>query len=289
MALARQDRADARRSPRRSRAGAARSTTRTPTPSTSTRDGDFLMSARNTWAIYKIDRETGAILLAAGRQAEHFKLGRGPLRVAARRPPAHRRGDHAVRQLGVPADPQVLAGARAAARRAGEDGVDRRARVHPRRLLAATQGNQQSLPNGGALVGWGSQRYLTEFDPGGDVVFNARLSLGFESYRAYRLPWVGLPRTSPPSPRRRARRRHGRLRELERRHRGRALGDPRRPARPRPADGRLRAATGFETRSGCRRCRASSPHARRTPPGACSPPRVRRGCAKGARAAARLA
>ena len=29
------------------------------------------------------------------------------------------------------------------------------------------------------------------------MVFNAALSLGFESYRTYRMPWVGLPRTRP--------------------------------------------------------------------------------------------
>ena len=29
------------------------------------------------------------------------------------------------------------------------------------------------------------------------MVFNASLSLGFESYRAYRLPWVGRPLTRP--------------------------------------------------------------------------------------------
>jgi hypothetical protein len=69
--------------------------------------------------------------------------------------------------------------------------------THPRKLLTATQGNQQSLPGGGAMVGWGSQRYLSEFGPAGNVVFDASLSLGFESYRAYRLPWVGLPRTRP--------------------------------------------------------------------------------------------
>ena len=82
-------------------------------------DGNFLMSARNTWAVYKIDRETGRIIWRLGGKRSTYKLpARGPLRVAARRAPPQRRGDHAVRQRGVPADPQVLAGARAAARRA---------------------------------------------------------------------------------------------------------------------------------------------------------------------------
>ena len=47
------------------------------------------------------------------------------------------------------------------------------------------------------MIGWGSQRNLTEFDAAGNLVFSAALSLGFESYRIYRLPWVGLPRTRP--------------------------------------------------------------------------------------------
>jgi Arylsulfotransferase (ASST) len=71
------------------------------------------------------------------------------------------------------------------------------ARTHPRGLLAATQGNQQALPNGDALVGWGSQRYFTEFAPDGRVLWNARLSVGYETYRAYRMPWVGRPFTTP--------------------------------------------------------------------------------------------
>ena len=47
------------------------------------------------------------------------------------------------------------------------------------------------------MVGWGSQRQLTEYDSAGKELFNAALSLGYESYRTYRLPWVGLPRSRP--------------------------------------------------------------------------------------------
>ena len=93
-----------RRSRGRARAGARRSTTPTPTRSTLDTDGDFLMSARNTWAIYKIDRETGSIRWRLGGKRSTFKLPRGgALRVAARRAAAQRRRDHDVRQRGVPA------------------------------------------------------------------------------------------------------------------------------------------------------------------------------------------
>ena len=161
-------------------------------------DGDFLLSARNTWTIYKIDRETGSIRWRLGGKKSTFKLP-----AAARfawQHDARRRSDGAITMFDNEAFPPIRKFSRALALR-----LDHRAKTasvagaltHPRKLLTATQGNQQTLPTGGALVGWGSQRYVTEFAPTGNVVFNAFLSLGFESYRAYRLPWVGRPVTRP--------------------------------------------------------------------------------------------
>jgi hypothetical protein len=161
-------------------------------------DGDFLMSARNTWTAYKIDRETGKILWRLGGKKSSFKLPR-----AARfawQHDVHRRADGAITVFDNSAFPPVRKFSRALAIRL--DQSKRTASLisatrHPRRLLTATQGNQQTLPNGDFLVGWGSQRQLTEYDSAGKVLFNAALSLGYESYRTYRLPWVGLPQSRP--------------------------------------------------------------------------------------------
>jgi Arylsulfotransferase (ASST) len=161
-------------------------------------DGDFLMSGRNTWTVYKIDRETGRIQWRLGGKRSTFRLPR-----AARfawQHDAHRRADGAITLFDNSAFPPVRKFSRALVIR-----LDHRRRTaslisaarHPKRLLAATQGNRQNLPNGNFLVGWGSQRQLTEYDAAGDVLYNAFLSLGYESYRAYRIPWVGLPRSRP--------------------------------------------------------------------------------------------
>ena len=65
-------------------------------------DGDLLISARNTWTVYKIDRATGMINWRLGGKRSDFKLGAGrALRVAARRPLRSRRHADAVRQLRV--------------------------------------------------------------------------------------------------------------------------------------------------------------------------------------------
>jgi hypothetical protein len=169
--------------------------TNSVTPDT---DGDLLMSARNTWAIYKIDRETGRIQWRLGGKRSTFRLPR-PAQFAWQHD-AHRRADGAITLFDNSAFPPVRKFSRALAIR-----LDERRRTatllqavrHPRRLLAATQGNRENLANGNFLVGWGSQRQLTEYDARGNVLFNAFLSLGYESYRAYRMPWVGLPRTRP--------------------------------------------------------------------------------------------
>jgi hypothetical protein len=161
-------------------------------------DGDFLMSARNTWAIYKIDRETGKIRWRLGGKKSSYKLSRDAR--FAWQHDAQRRSDGAITLFDNSAFPPIRKFSRALALRL--DGRSKSAtvlsaRVHPRRLLAATQGNHQPLPNGNAMVGWGSQRYFSEFDPAGNVVFNAHVTLGFESYRVYRMPWVGRPTTRP--------------------------------------------------------------------------------------------
>ena len=85
----------------------------------------------------------------------------------------------------------------------GVDHVHRRVHlvrkfVHrPERLLARFMGNGQLLGDGGIVVGWGSEPYLTEFAPDGSIRFDAKLPHGGENYRAFRFPWVGRPSTPP--------------------------------------------------------------------------------------------
>ena len=68
---------------------------------------------------------------------------------------------------------------------------------HPLGLLSASQGNVETLPNGNLFVGWGSQRWFTEFTPDGKVVFDGRIARGNDNYRAFRYPWVGTPAAPP--------------------------------------------------------------------------------------------
>jgi hypothetical protein len=59
----------------------------------------------------------------------------------------------------------------------------------PEGLSAASQGNAQTTQDGERFVGWGSLPYFSEFDPTGQLIFNAAFPTGVNSYRAYLLPW----------------------------------------------------------------------------------------------------
>ena len=63
----------------------------------------------------------------------------------------------------------------------------------PEGLSAASQGNAQTTAEGNLFVGWGILPYISEFDPQGNLIFNAELPAGVNTYRAYLLPW------NPPS------------------------------------------------------------------------------------------
>jgi hypothetical protein len=162
-------------------------------------DGNFLVSARNTHAVYKIDRTSGRILWRLGGKRSDFALGAG-VRFAWQHD-ARRRPDGTITLFDNEAAPQSGPQSRGLVLR-----VDERRRrvtlvrsiVHHPPLLAATQGNMQLLPNGDWFVGWGARPYFTEYDATGrHVLFDARFGYGDDSYRAYRFPWHGHPGGRP--------------------------------------------------------------------------------------------
>ncbi len=65
--------------------------------------------------------------------------------------------------------------------------------------FSAAMGDNQRLPNGNSVIGWGTANppTLTEVKPDGSKAFEMALGNGEVSYRAFRFPWVGHP-IDPP-------------------------------------------------------------------------------------------
>lgn len=161
-------------------------------------DGNILMSARNTWAVYKINRATGRIMWRLGGKRSTFKLGRGVK--FAWQHDARRRADGALTVFDNASSPPVRKYSRVLAIHLDERRKTAKllwAGHHPRKMLAATQGSMQPLPGGGSFASWGSQRAFNDFDSSGRVSWSAYLPPGFESYRGFRYGWVGRPVSKP--------------------------------------------------------------------------------------------
>jgi arylsulfotransferase ASST len=63
-------------------------------------------------------------------------------------------------------------------------------------IASPYEGNLQLLRNGGAFVGWGGVRKVTEYSAAGRVRFQLALPYG-DTYRGYRLGWAGQPGGKP--------------------------------------------------------------------------------------------
>jgi hypothetical protein len=164
--------------------------------------GDLLISARNTWAAYDINHETGAIVWTLGGRNSSYKLSSGAVFAFQHDVRLHADRDSTVTLFddgGGP--PRVHNESRAITVHLDSSGkvatlVSQE--QHSPALSAAFEGNVQALPGGEEFVGWGQQPYFTEYNAKGQMTFDARFVDSNSSYRAYRFPWVGTP-AAPPS------------------------------------------------------------------------------------------
>jgi len=161
-------------------------------------DGNFLISARNTWAGYEIDHLTGQILWRLGGKHPSFKMGAGT--GTAYQHNIRWQPDDTITIFDDGATPKEHSQSRVIRERI--DWSNRTVAllsryVHSPSLLTGSQGNDQVLPNGNSFVGWGAQPYFTEFNSSGQTLFDAHIPAPGSTYRAYRFPWNATPTTPP--------------------------------------------------------------------------------------------
>ncbi len=173
-----------------------------PTP-----DGkSFLVSMRNTWAVYLVDIASGRIEWTLGGRHSDFKFG----------PQAAFQWQHDARlgtdsTLSVFDDHccQLTGGGTSVAPTAPSRGLVLRLDPQRHRATLAGQygnhegfkseymGDTQRLAGGNVFVGWGSAPYFSEYTSSGKLLYEAELPGPDLSYRATLQPWVGLPLSRP--------------------------------------------------------------------------------------------
>jgi Arylsulfotransferase (ASST) len=166
----------------------------TPTP-----DGNFLVSGRHTWALYKIERRTGRVMWTLGGKRSDFRMGQGSqftwqhdarqvsdqlFTVFDNGSDGYTNTEHQSRGLLLEVD------------EARRTVALRRAYTGPKQL-ATSMGSVQVLPAGRVVVGWGTASHTTAFDSAGEVLFDVALPQGMFSYRGLWLPWRSTPKHPP--------------------------------------------------------------------------------------------
>ena len=160
--------------------------------------GKVLVSGRNTWAVYLIDERTGRVDWTLGGKRSNFRIRpgaefewqhdvtlhrNGVITMFDNADVPHREPSSSAKELRIDTATRTLS-------------LIRRYPHKPARLVSF-MGSAQLLPNDDMLVGWGNTPNFSEYAPSGQEVFNATFLGGVNSYRAYRFPWHGQPKTPP--------------------------------------------------------------------------------------------
>ena len=161
-------------------------------------DGNILVSSRDTWAVYLINKKTGKIIWRVGGKHPSFKMA------------AHTnfewQHDATLQKGGLLTlfddanNPKEESQSRALKLHVST----KKHRVtlvhqylHSPPTLASSQGSTQILSNGNVFVGWGSKPFFSEYSSRGKQLFGGSFVAPVASYRAYRFNWVGNPLQPP--------------------------------------------------------------------------------------------
>ncbi len=162
-------------------------------------DGEVLLSARNTWALYELNEQTGQVISRVGGKHSTVKMGTGTLTAYQHDATALPNGLVSVFDNGgVPmVHPQSRGVVFALNQQQGTATLVAEYE-HPGALKAGSQGNVQTVAGGNLFVGWGAEPWFSEFSSSGQVLFDGRMPNADESYRTYRFEWSATP-AAPPS------------------------------------------------------------------------------------------
>ncbi|TVY17990.1 hypothetical protein LARI1_G005477, partial [Lachnellula arida] len=179
-------------------------------------EGNYLISARDANAAYKINGQTGEIIWQLSGKSSSFKMG----------PEVEFAFQHHARFVAKEGDKEIISIYDNSAH-GTEDGKGHEVHFYkhsrgkiievntktweativqafhpPDGLLSKSQGSTQLLPNGNVMVNWGSEGAMTEFKADGTPIFHTYmdsgfLGLGVENYRGFRYNWTGIPHEAP--------------------------------------------------------------------------------------------
>ncbi|KAI0973627.1 Arylsulfotransferase-domain-containing protein [Xylaria arbuscula] len=194
-----------------------------------TREGNYLLSARHTHAIYLINGTTGAVIWTLGGKSNDF-TELPPYSNNSTRPFSnpvlsmswqhHARfycgneneitlfDNHVLDYNGVNCERECSRGIHFRINATSEPRTVRLLNeyLHPNGMLSQSQGSVEVLDDGNVFVGWGRNPSFTEHTPDGETVLSVQFSpwrsvatadQGLDNYRAFRMDWKATPYWPP--------------------------------------------------------------------------------------------
>ncbi|MGH2865403.1 MAG: arylsulfotransferase family protein [Solirubrobacteraceae bacterium] len=161
--------------------------------------GDVLLSSRNTWTLYNVNIDSGAVLWRLGGDHSSFKLGPGTRTYWQHDAAWQPNGLISVFDNGSdPPEEKQSRGIELDPNLSSHTVTLAKAFTNPARtLLASSQGDMLSLPGGNWLMGYGGLPNFTEYDGSAHVLLDGTLGKNVQDFRTYLSPWSGQPTGSP--------------------------------------------------------------------------------------------
>jgi len=162
-------------------------------------DGNLLISARHTSAVYKVNRKTGDVIWRLGGTKSDFAVD--PAASFAYQHDVRHHPDGTItifdNNASAPTDTTGSRGLRVAL-----DMTKMRVSLVQEWVpgdgrTTWAMGNVQQLADGGVFIGWGTDGSFSEFGKDGNVHFDARFADGSAGYRAFRFEWEAKPTGRP--------------------------------------------------------------------------------------------
>lgn len=171
------------------------------------KESDILVSGRNTWTIYRINKPTAHIVWRLGGKQSDFTFAHA----------AHFSWQHDARFLPnktislfddnccesstIPPKTPPAHGLILKLDLTNMTANAHRSYYHSPNLQIASQGNVQNLDNGNKFIGWGQSQYFSEYKKAGNSAEDSALNMLYDAkmpdnnytYRAYHSEWVGSP------------------------------------------------------------------------------------------------
>ncbi len=161
-------------------------------------NGHLIISARDTCAIYSIDKKTGKINWELGGKHSSFRLGAGVRFYWQHDARLHAHGILSVFDDGAGPRREKQSRALVIHISLGKHSAKLvHAYTHRPSTLAFAEGSVQLLGDHDVFVGWGYSPYFSEYSRKGAQLFGGTFVAPIHSYRAFRGAWVGAPLQPP--------------------------------------------------------------------------------------------